>query len=347
MKGAETLAGPRAKATSKDVARLAGVAQSTVSYYMNGSRPVSQKASARIEAAMKELDYHPNSSARTLRTQRTNLISLIERLSYESDGSEVVPYMTTIIEEAYRRGYDVILNTTKADPDSLRRMDGRNICDGFILMDVQRDDSRIPVAAQIGLPTVVFGYPDDAQGLDLVYFDYEHAGGVIADYLADLGHRHVLYLDDNANEEPIRSIMDMFARMGERCAQRGLGFDVVPFPEGDASAAEEAIRRLAGDRLGIVTRQPRPTLALVGMLRRMGLEPGRDVSLVSICPDSRAERMDPRPSNITPRPRDVSKLAVGMLIDRIDDPARPQVIHPVRSDLVTTRGTTVDFRGRE
>ena len=334
------------KPTSRDVAKLANVAQSTVSYYMNGSRPVAEETKARIEAAMKILNYHPNSSARTLRTQHTNLITLIERLSYESDGSDVTPYLSSIIEEAYRLGYDVIANTTQADPDSLRRMDGRNICDGFILMDIKDEDNRIPVAAEIGLPTVVFGRPHDAHGLDLVYFDYMHAGGVIVDYLANLEHHQVLYLDNDAEENRnYRTIQGMYDAMRERAEERGLMFGVASLPQNDSSEAIETISERIDDRLAIVTRQPGPTKQIMDTLDRLGITLGQDLTLVSICPDSRATRFPLKPTNISQQPREVSQLAVRTLVERIKDPDRPQVEHPVRSYHVTTRETTVDFRG--
>ncbi|KFI50940.1 LacI family DNA-binding transcriptional regulator [Bifidobacterium biavatii] len=331
--------------TSRDVARLANVAQSTVSYYMNGSRPVAAETKARIEAAMKILDYHPNSSARTLRTQHTNLITLIERLSYESDGTDVTPYLSSIIEEAYRLGYDVITNTTQADPDSLRRMDGRNICDGFILMDVTDEDNRIPVAAEIGLPTVIFGRPRDAHGLDLVYFDYTHVGGVIVDYLANLNHHRVLYLDDDyeANRNYL-TIQGMYGTMREHAQAHGMEFSIAPMPQTDSTPALDAISELIDDNLAIVTRQPRPTRQIMDALDRLGITLGQDLTLVSICPNSRIPRFAVKPTNISQQPREVSQLAVRTLVERIKEPDRPQVERPVRSTRVTTRETTVDFR---
>ncbi|NMM93081.1 LacI family DNA-binding transcriptional regulator [Bifidobacterium oedipodis] len=338
--------GTRGKATSRDVAKLAGVAQSTVSYYMNGSRPVSNDARARIERAMATLDYHPNSSARTLRTQRTNLITLIERLDYSSDASDVAPYLTSIIEEAYRQGYDVILNTTKADPDSLRRMDGRNICDGFILMDIKQHDERIPVAAQIGLPTVVFGKTDDDHGLDVIYFDYESAGVVIADYLAGFGHGAVLFLDEEPSETSEYILFpSMYATLRERCAGHGMSFDVMAFDRDHVQSAMDAVCEHIPDRLAVITRQPRATKDCMDALARRNLKPGRDLTLISICPDSKIDSFDVHPSNLSQRPREISMQAVHMLIDRIEHPNRPQQVVAVRSDHVTTRDTTVDFRG--
>src|SRR3954452_21456189 len=49
--------------TSKDVARLAGVSQSTVSYVMTGKRPISESTRQRVLAAIEELTYEPNQGA--------------------------------------------------------------------------------------------------------------------------------------------------------------------------------------------------------------------------------------------------------------------------------------------
>ena len=62
--------------TSQDVARLAGVSQSTVSYVLTGSRPISEATRTRVEDAIAKLDYHPNSGARTLRSRRSGAAGL-------------------------------------------------------------------------------------------------------------------------------------------------------------------------------------------------------------------------------------------------------------------------------
>ena len=64
------------RATVKDVARLAEVSPKTVSNVVNGTAPVSDAMRARVEAAMLELDYVPNFSARALRNGRSGLIAL-------------------------------------------------------------------------------------------------------------------------------------------------------------------------------------------------------------------------------------------------------------------------------
>jgi ribokinase len=76
-------------ATINDVAAESGVSKGTVSHYISGRVPVSPKTRARIEAAMKKLDYHPAQTARSLNSRK--------RLSMNRDfTSGNFPRLTTI-----------------------------------------------------------------------------------------------------------------------------------------------------------------------------------------------------------------------------------------------------------
>jgi DNA-binding LacI/PurR family transcriptional regulator len=68
------MAGP---ATSRDVARLAGVAQSTVSYVLTGKGSISEETRRRVESAAKKLGYQPNLAARAMRTRKTGRIAVV------------------------------------------------------------------------------------------------------------------------------------------------------------------------------------------------------------------------------------------------------------------------------
>src|SRR5689334_2180916 len=63
--------------TIKEVAELAGVAIGTVSHVINGSVPVSDTLRRKVQAAIRELDYHPNHVARSLKTSRTRTLGII------------------------------------------------------------------------------------------------------------------------------------------------------------------------------------------------------------------------------------------------------------------------------
>ena len=63
--------------TIKEVADLAGVSVGTVSHVITGSVPVSEPLKIKVQAAIKELDYHPNHVARSLKTSKTRTLGII------------------------------------------------------------------------------------------------------------------------------------------------------------------------------------------------------------------------------------------------------------------------------
>ena len=65
------------RATIKDVAKLAGVAPSTVTRVIQNSSAISQKTKDKVRQAMEELQYHPNLNARSLVSSYTQVIGLV------------------------------------------------------------------------------------------------------------------------------------------------------------------------------------------------------------------------------------------------------------------------------
>lgn len=342
-----TVASARALPTSKDVAERAGVSQSTVSYVMTGKRAISDDTRRRVEDAMRELGYHPNAGARALRGSRTNVIALVVHLGTDADLSETMPYIETVIEEARKRDYEVVLSTTDEGPAAIRRLAGRRVCDAFVMMDVRLEDDRIPVAAELGLPVVLIGRPGDSRGLDAVDFDSALAASLLVDELADTGHRHIRLVGETAGAEDAFPFMAEFHEAArERARERHVDLQVVGRPrEGWAGikAIEHELLEMRQDRLGLIARTPQVTEWLLQLLDIHGLTPGRDVSLVSKCTDASAVAWDPQVTNVASEPRELSALGMRLLFDRIDGDDSPSKLELVRLSKLTRRETTARF----
>ena len=82
--------------TSRDVAKLAGVSQSTVSYVLTGKRPISEETRRRVEDAMTQLTFHPNAGARALASQRTRVVGLIAPFGASTHQQGILPFVETI-----------------------------------------------------------------------------------------------------------------------------------------------------------------------------------------------------------------------------------------------------------
>ena len=149
------------KFTSKDVARVAGVSQSTVSYVMSGRRSISEGTRRRVEAAIEELTYHPNAGARALASQRTQVIGLVVPFMPGPTPTGLLPFIETITCCARAADHDVLLVTADEGSAGLRRLAGRSLCDA-IVHDGHRDrattGSRWPQRCRV--PVILIGVPD-------------------------------------------------------------------------------------------------------------------------------------------------------------------------------------------
>src|SRR5512139_1999713 len=132
--------------TAKDVARLAGVSQSTVSRILSGdSAPFfSEKTRRKVLKVAAELNYSPNPLARALRGKQTYLIGLIVRGISD-------PFLASLVSEismqAHSLGYQVVLGHAQSDPDEVLQisnvLDTRHTDGVIILGDFKEDRSAI------------------------------------------------------------------------------------------------------------------------------------------------------------------------------------------------------------
>src|SRR5919198_92594 len=180
--------------TLADVARHAGVSQSTVSYVLSGKRSIPPAPRRRVERSIRSLGYRPHAGARALASRRTNALALVTPLRPDLHTPVAMEFVISVVTAARRHAHDVLVLTNDEGPEGLRRVAGSALVDGIVLMDVQLRDERIPVLRELGLPAVLIGVPDDTSGLTCVDLDFRSAGARCVDHLADLGHRAITFL---------------------------------------------------------------------------------------------------------------------------------------------------------
>lgn len=332
--------------TSRDVARLANVSQSTVSYVMSGKRPISRKTRERVEAAIEQLTYQPNAGARALAGQRTQVVGLVIPMGAGSDTTGLLPFIETIAACARQRDHDVLLVTADEGAAVLTRLSGRSQCDAIIVMDVEAADARVPVAAELRVPVLLIGVPDDPQGLPCVDLDFERAAHLAIGEIVGCGHRRVVII---GHEEHViaRGInyVGRFER-GARQAAEQFGVDlefvtpVAATREGGRDAVERALA-VGGSRPGLVLPYAPAVPWVLQALGERGMVPGRDVSVVGLVTDAMAESTSPPVTNVSMEPRSVSRLAMTTLFDVLDGRADPPTAPVLVEPALTRRETTI------
>src|SRR5215471_16422255 len=98
----------------RDVAGLAGVSVATVSAVANGKRVVRPVVVARVQEAMKALNYHPDHVARSLRIRKTNTIGV---LVPDFTSGFFVDVVRGVEDAARAAGYAVLLCNSNDDPE--------------------------------------------------------------------------------------------------------------------------------------------------------------------------------------------------------------------------------------
>ena len=134
-------------ATIKEVATAAGVSTATVSNVINGTRYVSPELAKRVQDTMDMLEYVPNLSAFTLRTQKTKTISLLIPLLVNETDCIFFSQVARGVEKVLRaKGYSTILGNTNDDTE--REIEeiknGKNrMVDGMIITPTAQDQGFI------------------------------------------------------------------------------------------------------------------------------------------------------------------------------------------------------------
>ncbi|MFI7540752.1 LacI family DNA-binding transcriptional regulator [Actinoplanes sp. NPDC049599] len=332
--------------TSRDVARLAGVSQSTVSYVLSGRRSISAETRRRVESAIAELAFQPNAGARALKSQRTQVIGLMVPFGAGTDTAGLLPFIETITTCAREQDYDVLLVTRDEGSAGLTRLASRSLCDAIVLMDIEEHDARIPVAAALPVPVILIGLPADPLGLPCVDLDFEQAGRLAVDHLAATGHDRIVLIG-HPRETVAREVnfVGRFRRAAlAAAAAHGVACTVAERPERGAGGLAAALDRAlaggggpgSGGRLGLVVHDAEAVQPVLHALVARGWLPGRDLSVVGLCPDVLAEGMTPPVTNVSLEPRDVSRRAMRTLF-RLLDRDRAEVADQV--DLVAPRLT--------
>jgi DNA-binding LacI/PurR family transcriptional regulator len=205
-----------------DIARLAGVSQSTVSRVMNHDRRISETTRARVEEAMARLDYRPNAAARTLITGRSHLIGLVVSNITNPFYPEMIE---SIVAAAAEHDYTVVLGNTQEREDlqlSLLDLLIEQQVDGAILTSPLRESAAAIARRRLDrVPLVTVNRRMNGQRLDSVHLDNVGAGRLVAEHLVGLGHHRIGFIGGLASASTNADRL-----VGVRAALRRLGYPV-------------------------------------------------------------------------------------------------------------------------
>lgn len=333
------------KATTRDIAKMAGVSQSTVSVVLSDkpSVSISQETRSRVLAAARQLDYAPRAKPKR-HTQIGILVPTLSNLFY--------PYLVQSLM-MHAQSMDVrtcVINTMRdasleayhISPSGLANLDG-------ILYTYTPMADRLPA----GVPAVVMGEKVERISVDFVSLDGQKSGRLMAEHLLGLGHTQVIYISgpmENVSLSRKRRWEGIYATF----AERGLSEGIVPLEyKTEKEILSAAYEYVAGKELvaealrsqipftAVIAVNDMTAVGALSALNEAGLRVPDDVSLCGFDNIILSQFTQPALTTVDLLAEHRGRVALGILLDRIRrDPSDSPTIRAAYEPVLIPRAST-------
>ena len=317
-------------ATIKDVASKARVSAGTVSNVLSGSVPVSKKLRQRVLDAIKQLDYHPDHVARSLKIRQTRMIAIV----VSDISSPAVPQLVRGAEDvAWREKYMLLAFNSdqqlEREQHLMEELRSRRI-DGIVLIPAAgAEHAHIAALRDAGTPIVCLNRELDLN-FDCVLADHAAGARECAAHLISLGHRRIAMLAGECEDETM--------------SQRVLGYRQA-MDDAKISAADSVVAQDSG----WLTATPRPTAVIapdavcaVGLLQTLAesnLQCPEDIALAAFGDAAFAGSLRPALTAIAEPSFEMGTRAMELLLLRMGDPHRPPERVVIGTKLIVREST--------
>jgi DNA-binding LacI/PurR family transcriptional regulator len=321
--------GKRPRSVMSDVARLAGVSHQTVSRVINGGNRVAPETQARVEEAMRLLEYRPSSVARALVTGRSRTIGVIgfnttlygpastlfgiERTAYEAN------YLTSVVSMPDLDGESVL--------SASERLRHHNV-EGILAVAPHQSAIAAVTTLAAQMPVVCVEAGPESHTAS-VQVDQRGGARAVTEHLLGLGHRNVLHIAGPRNwqEAEIRH-----AGWREVLLEAG----IAPMPPMFGDWSSESGYRLGteiaalGDVTAVFCSNDQMALGLMRALAEAGLRVPGDISVVGFDATPESAYFNPPLTTVRQDFIEVGRQGFNLLRDLIDrqQPADSRLVIP-------------------
>lgn len=338
----------RGKATSLDIAHLAGVSQPTVSRALRGSPMVNEETRQRILAIAHELNYKVDKNASNLRCQQSGTLALLLFEDPTPDDSLINPFFHSMLGSITRAcalsGYDLLVSFQQLSNNWHADYEDSKKADGLILLgygDYLEARSRLQRLVEQGTHFVRWGAAlPDQPGISIGCDNFQ--GGLdITTHLVGQGRRHVAFLGDASDHYP--EFKERYR--GYAQALRDTGLQASGALQADAITTEqsgyEAMNTLLERGTRIDALFAASDLIAIGAMKALqarGLRIPEDVAVAGFDDIPMANLVNPGLSTVQQDTKRAGSLLVDSLIRLINgEPVENQTI-PVRLALRRSTG---------
>ncbi|MFO7611140.1 MAG: LacI family DNA-binding transcriptional regulator [Clostridia bacterium] len=313
--------------TIYDIAKAAGVSPATVSKVFNGYKDISKKTKDKVMAVVADMEYVPNPTARSLKTNKSYLVGV---MFSEDLGIGLEHQYFSVVLESFREvigsyGYDtVFINNTlgKNKMGYLEHCKYRNV-DGVFIITAQPDDIDVEklLASKIKCVTTDIRYKDTP----LIASDNEGGSVMAVKYLYSMGHRRIAHI---AGPRDTRAGHERYVGYLEGLRKVGLQYDELYFAEASWYDFQETYN-LTKNFMRKFSNKNRPTAIYVGAdimaigamqaLESIGMKVPGDVSVVGFDDIEMAQHTSPALTTIYQNKELIGKTVADTLNKLMND----------------------------
>ena len=320
----------------KDIAAVCGVSVATVSKALNNHDDISEETKNEIKRMVKELGYHPNSSARALKTNRSYNLGVLYK---EASGSGLThDYFSKVLEsfrnEAERNGYDItFLSNSKNRKDRMSYLEHSIYrgMDGVMIAVADYKDSEVIELLQSSLPVVAIDYVYNGR-ISVLSSNVKGMEELLG-YIYSQGHRRIAYMYGEESMVTTNRLSTYYRFMREK------GIDVSDEYVCEGKYRDSHIAGVITNRL-LDLKQP-PTCivyaddfaAIGGMnaIKDRGLKIPKDISVAGFDGITMAGQLEPKLTTYWQNTEQMGIEAAKKLISLIETPKETAIVQCVIS----------------
>lgn len=289
------------RATAREVAEMAGVSRTTVSFVLNdvAGMHISDATRQRVFDAVYRLDYHPDATARHMVTGRTNMIGFVLRQS--PDQIFVDRFLPQVLngfsQAAVAQGYHILIEPLPPEDasDAYTWLIHERHVDGIVLSGPRFDDEDLLRSSAKGEPVVLMGQLPHT-GLPCVDVDNVGGAAMATRHFIGLGHRRIALI---TNADPAYTASaDRLAGYRQALETAGIAYDQSLVQYGDftphsGAAAMAKLLQLTPHPTAVFVASDTVALGALQAIRDGGLRVPDNIALVGFDDVPLAEFFDP------------------------------------------------------
>ncbi len=345
----------KGKATSFDIAHLAGVSQSTVSRALRNSPLVKSDTIARVHAIAQELNYKVDKNASALRLQRSDTLALLLFEDPTSDDSLINPFfhamLSSITRACAREGYDLLVSFQQLSNDWTADFDDNHKADGLILLGYGDELDYRPKLQQLqqqGTHFVRWG-PHSPVGL-AVSCDNHQGGFNATEHLLQLGHRRIAFIGDASEHSP--EFLQRYQGYAKALLHHNMVLD--PTLQRTANSTEEAgyrgIDQLLSEQVRFDAVFAASDLIAIGVIKRIqeqGLRVPEEIAVVGFDDIQLAQLSSPPLTTVRQDPQLAGQALVHGLLQQIQQQPTADITIPTELVIRSSCGSHLQRHASE